>query len=123
MRRVKETKAEVKTNEWYDLRFPLMRVKLNLQGRRGWPDQEYFIPGGRPFLIEFKAEGEEPRALQSHIHRKLKEHGYDIEVHTEAAKAIAAIKSRLESSAVHDRRSPVLAGAGVRRAVAKTRAA
>lgn len=95
MRRVKETKAEDRTNEWYDLRFPLMRVKLNLQGRRGWPDQEYFIPGGKPLMIEFKAEGEEPRALQQAIHRKLKENGYEVETHTDAVEAIAAIKARL----------------------------
>lgn len=121
MRRIRETKAEKKANEWYDLRFPLMRVKLNLQGRRGYPDQLYFIPGGKPFLIEFKAVGEEPRPLQAHIHQKLKEHGYDIEVHTEADAAIAAIRQRVESAAVHGRRHAVSAGAGLRRPVAKAR--
>lgn len=107
IKRAKEVKAEKTTNEWFDLRFPLMRVKLNLRGRRGWPDQGYFIPGGRPFFIEFKADGEEPSELQRAIHRRLKENGYDVEVHTEAIAAIAAIKSRLEPPALHDRRGAI----------------
>jgi hypothetical protein len=94
--RVREKVAEKKANEWYDARFPAMRTKLNLQGRAGWPDQCYWIPGGRPFLIEFKAEGEDPRALQSFIHQQLRDHGYDIEVHDKAPEAIAAIKRRIE---------------------------
>ncbi len=97
MRRVKETVAETRTNRWYDAIRPNSRRKLNGEGRRGWPDQEYFLPG-RPFMIEFKAEGEEPRALQKFIHDKLKKDGYDVEVHTTAEGAIAAIRKRLHAS-------------------------
>jgi len=97
MRRIKENKAEKATNSWYDLCFPELRRKMNGQGRNGWPDQQYFIPGGAPLFIEFKAEGEAPGPLQRHIHKLLKENGYDIETHTTAAGAIAAIKQRLGS--------------------------
>lgn len=95
LRRVREKPAEDKTNKWYDAKYPGLRTKLNLQGRRGWPDQCYWIAGGRPFLIEFKAEGEDPRKLQAYIHEQLRNNGYDVEVHTDAAEAIAALKRRI----------------------------
>lgn len=96
MRRVRESVAETKTCQWYD-GLGLQRIKLNLQGRRGWPDQQFFVPGGRPLLIEFKAEGEEPRKLQQYIHDQLRNAGYEVEVHTNAEEAIASIKRRLET--------------------------
>ena len=46
-------------------------IKLNLKGNRGWPDREFWIPGGRPLLIEFKLPGEEPDPLQAHRHDTL----------------------------------------------------
>jgi hypothetical protein len=94
-RRVPEKKAEKKVNAWYDLLFPLLRTKLNLQGRKGWPDQAYWIPGGRPVLFEYKAEGEAPRKLQGHIHTELEKHGYIVEVHHDAAEAIASLKRHM----------------------------
>ena len=96
-RRVKEKKAEKATNAWYDCRYPLARTKLNLQGRRGWPDQCYWIPGGQPVLFEYKADDEEPEALQTHIHKTLREHGYIVEVHTSAEKAIASLKAHIKA--------------------------
>lgn len=98
MRRVHEKKAESKTNAWYDALWPHTRRKLNGAGNRGWPDQLYMIPGGRPLMIEFKAEGEEPRKLQAHIHERLRENGYEIEVHTKAEEAIASIRKRVEAA-------------------------
>ena len=97
MRRVREKKAQKTTNAWYDARYPDARTTLTLRGRRGWPDEVFWLPGGRPLLVEFKAEGEEPRKLQQYIHQKLKEQGYEVEVHTDAAEAIASIKQRLEA--------------------------
>lgn len=94
-RRVKEKKAEKAVNQWYDPQFPALRTKMNLQGRRGWPDQCYWIPGGSPFLIEFKADDAEPGTLQTFIHESLKKNGYDIEVHTDAAEAISSLKRRI----------------------------
>ncbi len=98
------------------------RTKLNLQGRRGWPDQCYWVPGGRPLLVEFKEVGEEPTKLQEHIHRELKKNGYQVEVHYEAATAIAAVRARLDAGAVPNRGREVLARPRVRRPVSPTRA-
>lgn len=53
-------------------------VKMNLQGRRSWPDRMFFPPGGVPFFIEFKREGTKPTALQDHTHQKLATLGYKV---------------------------------------------
>jgi hypothetical protein len=89
-----EKKEERKANAWYDSNTPHLRTKLNLHGRRGWPDQCYWLPG-RPLLIEYKAVGEAPRRLQAHIHTALREAGYEIQTHETAESAIAAIRARL----------------------------
>ena len=94
MRRVREKKAQTKANAWYDERYPDARTTLTLRGRAGWPDEVYWLPK-RPLLIEYKAEGEEPRKLQAHIHEQLRERGYEVQVHTDAAEAIAAIKKAI----------------------------
>jgi len=57
----------------------ILHIKLNLRGRRGFPDRLFFIPGGKPLMIEFKREGEEPRRLQSYIHSQLVGLGYRVE--------------------------------------------
>ena len=48
-------------------------------GTRGWPDRTFIGPD-RVIFVEFKAPGRKPTPLQSHIHRKLKEHGYEVHV-------------------------------------------
>lgn len=56
----------------------LFHIKLTPAGRRGMQDRLFFIPGGRPTLIEFKAPGEELRPLQRYYFDKLKGLNYDI---------------------------------------------
>ena len=46
----------------------------------GIPDRLVLLPGGRMFLVEVKAEGEKPSAIQKHWHSKLLE-GQQITVH------------------------------------------
>lgn len=55
----------------------IMQTKLNLMGQRGWPDRCFWIPGGRPLLMEFKRRGKRPRKLQQRIIDKLQRLGYD----------------------------------------------
>ena len=76
-------------------RLGITSLKLNLRGNNGWPDRLFFIPGGRPFLIEFKREGEEPEPLQAHRHQFLKDLGYDVEVHDDVTRAYLAVRQRL----------------------------
>jgi hypothetical protein len=90
MRRVREKKAQVRANDWAESR-GIPHTTLTLRGRRGWPDEIFWLPF-RPLLIEFKAEGEEPRKLQLYVHEQLRSLGYDIEVHTSETEAIASLK-------------------------------
>ena len=44
----------------------------------GIPDRIFFMPKGRPLVIEFKAEKEVPRELQSWYLTTIKEAGYRV---------------------------------------------
>lgn len=44
----------------------------------GVPDRIFFIPGGRPLIIEFKACGEKPGELQQWYLKKLADDGYRV---------------------------------------------
>lgn len=66
-------------------------LKLNVQGRTGWPDRIFFIPGGRPLLVEFKKPGEDPRPLQAHVIQGLNDLGYDVAVADNIDDALAAV--------------------------------
>jgi len=49
--------------------------KLNVHGRRGWPDRMVFMQD-QILWLEFKREGEDLRKLQAYIHRKLRSKGH-----------------------------------------------
>jgi len=75
----RKTKLEYKIeNAWCDWveeeykDYALIALKFAPLGRNGYPDRIVFLPRGRVFLIEFKREGEEPRALQIWKHKQLK---------------------------------------------------
>ncbi len=75
-------------------------LKLNVRGKIGFPDRLFWLPGGRPLLIEFKRVGEEPRKIQTHIHKKLKKLGYMIEVHDDVESAFRAVQHALDATQV-----------------------
>jgi hypothetical protein len=52
-------------------------LKLNVFGRRGWPDR-LFIYKGKVFFVEFKRVGEEPSKLQQEIHARIRQHGVTV---------------------------------------------
>lgn len=83
---------------WADER-NIMHRKLNGEGNAGWPDREFFIDGGRPFLIEFKIPGEPLKPLQEETINKLLALGYDVEVHTYPEMAKTAILKRQREAA------------------------
>jgi hypothetical protein len=45
----------------------LVPVRINVTGRKGWPDYGYGYEG-RMCFIEFKRPGEKPEPLQAHVH-------------------------------------------------------
>ena len=70
-------------------------TKLVTPGQTGWPDRIFWLPK-RPFLIEFKKPGESPKKKQSYIHDMLVKLGYEVEVHDDTDKALAAIRAALK---------------------------
>lgn len=71
-----ERDIEQKVCEWADQR-NIIHTKLNIMGRRAEPDRVFWIPGGRPALIELKRKGEKPRKLQAYRLATLLALGYD----------------------------------------------
>lgn len=67
--------------------------KLKVLGDDGYPDRIFWIPGGYPLLIEFKAPGESPRPKQAHIHKWLRRLGYRVEVFDNAVDAFECVIS------------------------------
>lgn len=72
--------------------------KMNGMGMRSWPDRCFYVPGGKPFFIEFKRVGEEPTKLQADTIADLRRDGYDVEVHDDVEQAKAAIRKRMLSA-------------------------
>lgn len=75
-------------------------IKLNLQGRRGWPDRIIIWEGGNLFFIEFKKPGEPPRALQEYIHKILRRMGFVVEVHDNVTDALESVKAKIRASSI-----------------------
>ena len=72
-----EKEIEQKVVDWWETGGGL-QLKLNILGRRGWPDRAFFPYGGSIILIEFKRVGKDAEALQAHIHGELRKRGYRV---------------------------------------------
>jgi len=82
----------------------LRSLKLNVKGRRGYPDRLFFVPGGKPTFIELKRPGEQPRPLQKHIHKILRKLGYHVETHSDVQRALACLKKAIRLNSLTDRK-------------------
>lgn len=71
----------------------VLSIKLNLWGNRGWPDRLVFLPGGRVVFVELKRPGGQARALQVHVHARLRALGFQVAVYDDAAAAAAFIRT------------------------------
>jgi len=56
-----------------------LAFKWTSPSQRGVPDMIYFRDG-ECLMIEFKAPGKKPTLYQEAIHRRLKDHGFDVYV-------------------------------------------
>lgn len=70
-------------------------IKFEPHGSTGWPDRIFFVPGGRPLLIEFKRPGEPLSPKQALVVMNLRELGYDVHVCTSAKQALAVVELRI----------------------------
>ena len=76
----------------------VIAIKLQGMGNRSMPDYLFLLPGGRAFMIEFKAPGKAPSPLQWLTIQKLIDQGFDVEVHDTKQSAIAALRERLTNA-------------------------
>jgi sulfur relay (sulfurtransferase) complex TusBCD TusD component (DsrE family) len=74
-----ESEIEQSVVDWWQ-RQGGMVLKLNVIGRKGWPDRMFLDYNGRAIFIEFKRPAEKSRALQAHIHKLLKSRGFQVYV-------------------------------------------
>jgi hypothetical protein len=74
-------------------------LKLNLTGRRGWPDRLIMWEGGNLLFIEFKRPGEEPRKLQVFIHGIIRDLGFEVEVYDDAHIALGRVQAKIRATA------------------------
>jgi len=111
MRLIGEKKIEDTTCERAE-ELGIFNLKLNVKGNVGWPDRVFWIPGGKPFLIEFKKwdgkdKFEKLDDRQRLIIERLLYARYDVEVHDNVEEATESIRRRLESATLHAGRSGV----------------
>jgi hypothetical protein len=78
--------------------FGAVALKLNVQGRRGWPDRMILFPKGQLLFIEFKRPGEKPAPIQKEVHAQLRRFGFDIAVIDSTDKGIAAVDAARSAS-------------------------
>jgi hypothetical protein len=83
-----------------DLALELGVRNTKLQKATGYPDRIFWIPGGKPLLIEFKRPGEKPSEIQYHIHDIFRQLGYHIEVCDDVNHAIKIIIKALEAALI-----------------------
>ena len=92
-----ERNIEARVVRWAERR-AIPHLKLNVMFRRAWPDRVFWIPGGRPALLEFKRRGKQPTPLQAHTIKKLKALGYDVCWFDNSEKAIRYLEERCEAA-------------------------
>lgn len=78
--RLLERAVEDRTVMWWKGNFGHPVIKLNILGRRGWPDRVFLMPKGRSAYIEFKRVDEKARPLQEFVHKQLRDLGHAVAV-------------------------------------------
>jgi hypothetical protein len=62
---------------------------------RHWPDQIFFLPGGKVIFMEFKQKGKKPREGQRACHMRLLEQGFDAWVVDSVERGIEILEEEL----------------------------
>lgn len=61
----------------YATHIGLLPIRINVVGRKGWPDYGYGYKSKMCF-VEYKKPGEKPEPLQDHVHEILREAGFAV---------------------------------------------
>lgn len=81
-------------------RLGVLVLKVNPLWAAGWPDRIFFVPGGRPLIIEFKRPGGKTTPLQDKVINDLRSLGYDVEVIDSKEQGEAILRARLAAHGV-----------------------
>lgn len=96
--------------------------KLKILGDTGYPDRVFWMPGGRPFFIEFKRPGEDPSTKQLKIHKQLLNLGYRVQTHDNKIDAFQAIIDAVDTTQLYENSRKILVRARRRCAILRSRA-
>lgn len=72
----RESEIQEKVTLWA-ISIGLVPVRINVVGRKGWPDYGYGYRG-RMVFIEYKRPGEKPEPLQAYVHGVLRDEGFTV---------------------------------------------
>lgn len=106
-----ESKIEQRACELVKQHLGIKGSKLTVTGDTAFPDRIFWIPGGKPLLIEFKKPGEEPRPKQLYNHEWLRNLGYKVEVHDNELRALQAVIDAVETTQLPKEGREILARA------------
>jgi hypothetical protein len=76
-------------------KFGITSVKLTPTQSTGYPDRIFWLPGGKPLMIEFKRPGEKLRAKQEHVIGQLRTLGYDVKICVSPKQAVDTVEVEL----------------------------
>jgi hypothetical protein len=95
MRRESALERKVVSKALSRYQVPSLKLEPPDGSETGWPDRLFFIPGGKPFLVEFKEVGYTPEPKQEYIHDMLEGLGYDVAWTDNEEAALEAIEARV----------------------------
>lgn len=67
-------------------------LKLNVKGRKGWPDRLLIGRNAAVFFVELKSKDEQPEPIQMYIHKLLRERGMKVFVVDDYDKLVTILK-------------------------------
>lgn len=116
-----EERIEYETIQLVWFHLGIKGSKIKTPGDTSYPDRLFWLPGGKPLLIEFKVPGGDPEPKQDHIHDWLRELGYEVQVHDNAIDAFQATIDAVAASCISKESRQILARARLRCAVLRSR--
>ena len=106
-----ETKIELQACDLIFGNLGIGSLKVNVRGNTGWPDRIFWVPGGKPLIIEFKTPDGELSPKQKYHIERLKKDGYNVEVCDDAIDAFLAAIRAVEATGLSEDGCKILARA------------
>ena len=106
-----ETKIELQACDLIFGNLGVGSLKLNVKANTGYPDRIFWVPGGKPLIIEFKTPDGELSPKQKYHIERLKKDGYNVEVCDDAIDAFHAAIKAVEATRLSEEGREILARA------------